>query len=40
MLDVIAIVGHQHGLLPWQDDNVTNIVFLHLELIHIQGVIK
>ena len=37
--DVIAVVGHQHGLLARQNDDVTNRIFLDFELVHLQRVI-
>ncbi len=39
MRDVVTVVGHQHGLLARQNDDVTNRIFLDFELVHLQRVI-
>ena len=39
MRNVVAIVGHQHRLLAWQNDDVADSVFLDFKLVHLQRVI-
>ncbi|MNL55813.1 hypothetical protein D3C87_1792520 [compost metagenome] len=39
-MDIVAIVGHQHRLLARQNDDIADVILLHLELVHVQRVIQ
>ena len=39
MGDVVAVIGHQDGLLARQNDDIADRVFLDFELVHLQRVV-
>ena len=40
VMNVIAVIGHQHRLLARQDDDIADIVLFRLELVHVQRVFQ